>query len=103
MYNTNFNDLNFNDKNGNKVKNNLEYINSLQENITYSEKLSVGDVVRLKGENADVSVLYVDYVIPNVGVIDYAGKELNQSNDELILFNQKDILEKLEKDKAYGK
>ena len=103
MNNTNFNDLNFNDSNGKKVEKNLEYINSLQDNITFSEKLSVGDVVKLKGENVDVSVLYVDYVIPNVGVIDYAGKELNQTSDELILFNQKDILEKLEKDKAYGK
>ena len=41
MNNTNFNDLNFNDSNGKKVENKLEYINSLQDNITFSEKLSV--------------------------------------------------------------
>ena len=38
MNNTNFNDLNFNDSNGKKVENNLEYINSLQDNITINEK-----------------------------------------------------------------
>lgn len=62
-----------------------------KENITYEGKLNIGDEVKLKGVNYTVIVEYVDYEIPGVGRVDYAGKRKDKQEELLCLFNQKDI------------
>ena len=83
------NDVNFINKEGKEVA----YTEFLKEsqNITFKEKLNVGDVVRIKGRFNLVRVEYVNYLALGRYKVDYAGKELGVSDDDLLLFNQKDI------------
>lgn len=76
----------------------VEDINKLEEHLTkmdkagisYKQKLKIGDRVKLKGLDYIVIVQHVDYEIPEIGVVDYAGKKIGEE-EYLCLFNQKDI------------
>ena len=103
MDNFSFNDLKFKDENGNKVADNEQYIKSLQKNLSFKEKLEVGDIVKLKGEDSSNEVIYIDYEIPGIGIVDYAAKNISRDENDLTLFNQKDILEKVDKHKQNGR
>lgn len=68
-----------------------------KENITYKKRLKVGDKVKLKGLDYTVVIQYVEYEIPGLGKIDYAGKRTDDMESErLCIFNQKDIDHKVE-------
>lgn len=103
MDNFSFDDLIFKDKNGNTVENNEQYIKSLQKNSSFEEKLEVGDIVKLKGDDSSYEVMYIDYEIPGIGIVDYAAKNISRDEADLTLFNQKDILEKVDKHKQNGR
>ena len=99
MDNSSFDDLIFKDKNGNRVDDNEQYIKSLQKNSSFEEKLEVGDIIKLKGDDSSYEVIYINYEIPSIGIVDYAAKNISRDEDDLTLFNQKDILEKVYKHK----
>lgn len=92
-FETNFDDLKFQDKNKNIVNGNpKDYINQLQSShITVFDKAQIGDIIKIKGGNYDVLVTHTDFMVPNMGIVDYAGTKINSSNKRLVLFNQKDI------------
>lgn len=91
-FTTNFKDLLPKDRNGNLLEKNNATINQ----ITYPEKLQPGDIVKLKNSDYTILIKYVDYQIPNIGVIDYAGSKIEIPSSRLVLFNQKDIEYKVE-------
>ena len=99
MDNFSFDDLIFKDKNGNRVDDNEQYIKTLQKNSSFEEKLEVGDIVKLEGDDSSYEVIYINYEIPSIGIVDYAAKNISRDEDDLTLFNQKDILEKVYKHK----
>lgn len=69
-----------------------EYLKKVEkENITYKEKLEIGQEVKLKGIDYTVIVKYIDYQIPDLGKVDYAGPRSDGADERLRLFNQKDI------------
>ena len=81
------------DKNSFVLKNKNNYLKNSMT-ITVTEKLAIGDIVKLKGKDYDVEIAYVDYEIPGLKVlVDYAGKREDLAEGELVLFNQKDIEE----------
>ena len=103
METLNMKDLIYKDRDGNIITNPEEYFNALENNVSITEKLEVGDVVKLKRNDDRIEILYLDYVIPRLGAsVDYAGKNLDNENPNLIVFNQKDI-ESYEKGKNHGK
>ena len=77
-------------------------LSNLENELFVAEKLDVGDIVKLRNFDDKIEVTNVDYEIPNVGIVDYAGKNLDHESNNLIIFNQKDI-ELYEKRKSYGK
>ncbi|MBO5138431.1 MAG: hypothetical protein J6B89_02190 [Bacilli bacterium] len=91
----NISDINMIDQKGRKVpKTDTEsYLQMRQNNITYQNKLKIGDTVKIKGaKNMFVTVAYVKYNIPALNVsADYAGYEQSSEDNNLKLFNQKDI------------
>lgn len=70
-----------------------------KENITYTPKLNLGDEVKLKGIDYTVIVKYIDYQVSGLGKVDYAGTRTDKADELLRLFNQKDILEVVLKNK----
>lgn len=92
---TNFKDLEFHDSNDNMISGEGldDYFKQLEQDAIYTEKLSEGDLVKIKGSDDLISVKYVNYEVPNVGVVDYAGVRIDEEGDWLVLFNQKDIEE----------
>lgn len=102
MEELNMRDLVYKDKNGKIVDNPDDYFASLEEDVSIEEKLEVGDIVKLKNFADKIEILYTDYEIPNVGLVDYAGKNLEHDTENLTLFNQKDI-ETFEKARSHGK
>lgn len=91
MDNLNFKDLNFMAPNGKIVEDNSTYMEVIQNNTDIEDKLEIGDIIKLKGVDNEIEVLYIDYNIPNIGIVDYAGKYVDDDSNELVLFNQKDI------------
>ncbi len=62
--------------------------------ITVTTKLKIGDKVKLKGRNYIVIVQYIDYEMPGIGKVDYAGIKENEKNENLkCIFNQNEIEE----------
>lgn len=104
MEELNMRDLVYKDKDGKIIKNAEEYFNALQHDILVEEKLEIGDIVRVKNSPNRIEIHHLDFEVPNVGIFDYAGKDLDEDsdNDLLTLFNQKDI-ESYEKGKIHGK
>ena len=104
MEELNMKDLVYKDKDGKIIKNPEEYFNALQHDILVEEKLEIGDIVRVKNSPNRIEIHHLDFEVPNVGIFDYAGKDLDEDsdNDLLTLFNQKDI-ESYEKGKIHGK
>ncbi len=104
MEQLNMKDLVYKDKEGNIIKNAEEYFNALQQDILVEEKLEIGDIVRVKNSPNKIEIYYLNFEVPNIGVFDYAGKDLDEdsNNDLLTLFNQKDIAS-YEKGKNHGK
>ena len=103
MESLNMKDLIYKDSEGNIIKNPEEYFRALENNVSITEKLEVGDIVKLKKNEDRIEILYLDYVIPSLGAsVDYAGRYLDNENPNLIVFNQKDI-ESYEKGKIHGK
>lgn len=90
-FTTNFNEVNFETKEGNNLTDINEYLKKIQkENITISDKMNVGDIVKLKGIDYLVCITNVEYEL-QIGIVDYAGIKADNSSKNLILFNQKDI------------
>lgn len=102
MEELNMKDLVYKDKSGGVIKNSNQYFSNLENELFVAEKLDVGDIVKLRNFDDKIEVTNVDYEIPNVGIVDYAGKNLDHESNNLIIFNQKDI-ELYEKRKSYGK
>ena len=96
-----FNDVDIVTQTGKAIKENKEEYFKEREikDITFHEKLEVGDTVKLKLEPKLVTVKYVDYEIPNLGKVDYAGVKEDDTS-YLVLFNQKDIDIKPQKEKV---
>lgn len=88
---TNFNDVTLKDANGNVIDK-----DNISNKTTFTEKLKVGDIVKLKDVNYTVEVKFIDYDIPNVGVMNYAGSKIEIPSSRLVLFNQEDIEYKIE-------
>ena len=84
-------DLIFKDKDGNIIKNPEEYFVALQKDVLVEEKLQVGDVVKLKNFDDRIEILYCDFEVPDLGMSDYAGKNLDHPSDNLTIFNQNNI------------
>lgn len=61
------------------------------DNITYKKRLNIGDEVKIKGVDYTVVVEFINYEIPGLGMVDYAGKRKDKKDELLCLFNQKDI------------
>ena len=96
-----FNDVDIVTQTGKAIKENKEEYFKEREikDITFHEKLEVGDTVKLKLEPKLVTVKYVDFEIPNLGKVDYAGVKEDDTS-YLVLFNQKDIDIKPQKEKV---
>lgn len=62
-----------------------------KKGITYGAKLKIGDKVKLKGLDDIVIVKFINYNIPDIGMVDYAGEKPGGEKGCLCLFNQKDI------------
>ncbi len=88
-------DVSFYDPHGKPIQDPNKYFKERrQADLTYTDKLKVGDVVKLKGIKEEIVVVeYVDYNDNNIIKSDYAGKTYGENNNELILFNQHDIAE----------
>ncbi len=98
--------LHYIDKNGQSIDISLEeYLKKLNENVSFFENLNVGDRVRLHGQNKIYEIRAVHYEIPGIGYFDYAANLLDDdgnvdlSGGQIYYFNQKDIQEKVEKNK----
>lgn len=104
-FNANFNDMTFVTEEGTIVdKNQADYIRMLQEkDITIEERLNIGDIVKLKKMDDFICIQKVNFEISNVGIVDYAGTKENSDDDNLILFNQKDIEKKVTQEKGIKK
>lgn len=78
---------------GNIINNAKEYFEKRKlDNITYFDKLKVGDIVKLKGVVEEtVIVKYVEYKFNDQIKADYAGIPYNTDEERLILFGQDDI------------
>lgn len=96
-FTTNFKDLIAKDKFGNILEEN----DIIKNQITISQKLNVGDIVKLKDSDYSIEIEYVDYEIPNIGIIDYAGSKIEIPSSRLVLFNQKDIEYKIDTKKNH--
>lgn len=60
--------------------------------ITVERKLNVGDRVKLKGRNYVVIVKYINYEMPGIGMVDYAGtREDGKEGNLMCIFNQSEI------------
>ena len=60
--------------------------------IVIQKKLNVGDKVKLKGRDYVVVVKYINYEMPGIGVVDYAGIREDGNNENLLsVFNQSEI------------
>ena len=99
IFKTNFDDLMFEDSNGNMIEENKkDYFNRIEkESITYNKELEIGDQVKLKGVDYNVIVKHKNFEVPNLGIVDYAGTRDDDITGNLVLFNQKDI-EKVNKE-----
>lgn len=59
---------------------------------TVKRKLNIGDKVRIKGRNYVVIVQYIDFEMPGIGMVDYAGiREDGKEENLLCIFNQSEI------------
>lgn len=69
------------------------FLNELNNNEkTVERKLNIGDRVRLKGRNYVVVVEYINYEMPGIGRVDYAGtREDGKEENLLCIFNQSEI------------
>lgn len=86
-FSVNFRELTPKDKFGNIV----DEKNIIKNTITFEEKLIEGDIVKLKDTDCTIIVKYINYEIPNIGIIEYAGTKVEIPSNRLVLFNQKDI------------
>ena len=86
-------DVTFLDNNGQPISNPKEYFEKRRlANTTYTEKLQVGDIVKLKDFVGSIVVVkYVDFKVNDVINFDYAGPLYNSDNKDLIMFGQEDI------------
>lgn len=96
-------DLLYKDNSGNIIKDPQAYFSSQNTDNFIEEEIEVGTVVKLKNFDDKIEILYKNYEIPNLGIVDYAGKNLDNESDDLILFNQKDIESIKEKGKHNGR
>ena len=86
-------DVQFLDDNGEVIVGDIkEYMRKKRESmLTITDKLNVGDVVKLKGSGQIVVVQFVDYKFNEIVKADYAGTLFNTDYENLILFGQEDI------------
>ncbi len=98
--------LHYIDNEGNSIDISYEeYLRKINERASFSESLNVGDRVRLRGQDCVYEIRAVHYEIPGVGYFDYAANlldaegNLDLSSGRIYYFNQKDIQEKVEKNK----
>lgn len=86
-FETNFSEMNFIDENNQKID-----INEvLNRQDGFKESISVGDLVRLKTVDYVVEIKFVNFNVPNLGIVDFAGSRIDEKSDDLVLFNRKDI------------
>lgn len=92
---TSFNGIVFLDQNGDVLPDIEKYLVDIQNEPSVLGILNVGDIVKIKNAEYLVKIKYLNFNVPNIGVVDYAGKKLNDESDNLVLFNKKDIEKKL--------
>ncbi len=65
-----------------------------KKGITVTKKLNIGDKVKLKGRDYVVIVQNIDYEMPGLGRVDYAGIREGEEKENLkCIFNQSEIEE----------
>lgn len=89
-------EVEFLDNNGQSINGDLkEYFDQQRKaNLTFTEKLNVGDIIKIKWTGQVVVVKYVDYQVNESIKVDYAGSLYNVESEDLILFGQDDIEKK---------
>lgn len=56
------------------------------------QQLGIGDKVKLKGRDYTVIIKYINYNMPGIGVVDYAGiRDDGKGENLLSIFNQSEI------------
>lgn len=101
-FTTDFSQMEFLDKDKVLISGSMthQYIENCQQELVFSEKLNIGDVVKLKGLDVPIVIRYVDFYIPPLELqTDYAGYKNGELEENLSLFNQKDIECKIEEKK----
>lgn len=84
-------DVSFVNTNGEYIENEKKYFNNRKkEMLTISDKLQIGDVVKLKLTGEVVTIVKIDFA-----GFSYAGEKLGEN--ELTLFSQEDIEEIISK------
>lgn len=82
-------ELNFDDVNFTTNKN-------INNRNLFNGQLNIGDIVTLKGTDYNVIIKQVNFNVPGLGQVDYAGTKVSEKESEdLVLFNLKDIESKV--------
>lgn len=74
-----------------------KYIEETKKNIIITEKLNIGDRVKLKGRDFIVVINNTDCEVEGIGKVDYTGKREGQLDNRLYFFNQNQITEIISK------
>lgn len=87
---TNFDGIDFYDESGNVIDDMNSYMENLKNVVTYEGTIEIGSIVKRKKRDQLVVVEQTD-IDTCIGKFDFAGKKIDDSDEDLVLFNRKDV------------
>ena len=84
-------DINFKNNTGDIITDKDYFKKRRVVNTTYTNKLNIGDIVKIKNIDRTLVTKYIDFQINDNMKSDYAGTLYNSDSEELFLFGQDDI------------
>ncbi len=87
---TTFDGIDFYDESGHVIDNMESYMEQLENVVTYEGAIEIGSIVKRKKRDQLVVVEQID-IDTCIGKFDFAGKKIDDSDEDLVLFNRKDV------------